>query len=166
VNRQLVNELGLEESEELGRWEERYVVGQVDVAYTGPELATPRRAAAALPASERDRPRPDPTPFRLGAGHGTLGRIDVGRCRDLGLPSGYVRMRVTFRQNGHVVHAAVQSDAPPTREALACIGNQLTAAVVPAFDGQDVTLSRIVYVAGLEAESGTEESDVYLQRTR
>jgi hypothetical protein len=50
--------------------------------------------------------------------------------------------------SGHVVHAAVQSDVPPSRGALACIGNQLTAAIVPAFDGSDVTLSKTVFVTG------------------
>jgi hypothetical protein len=55
-------------------------------------------------------------------------------------------MRVTFHPSGHVVRAAVESEAPPTDEALACVSEQLEVAMVPAFDGEDVTLSRIFFV--------------------
>jgi hypothetical protein len=122
------------------------VVQSVDVAYDGPEETTPLRAAASLPASNADHPRPDPVLFRLGAGHGTLAHVDLQPCRDLGLPPGYLRMRVTFHPSGHVVRAAVESEAPPTDEALACVSEQLEVAMVPAFDGEDVTLSRIFFV--------------------
>ncbi len=97
--------------------------------------------------SPADRPRPDPVPFRLGAGRGALGRLDLEPCREQGLPQGYLHVRVTFRHNGHVVHAAVESPAAPPNEALACIGEQLQAmAMVPAFDGGDVTISKSYFV--------------------
>jgi hypothetical protein len=109
------------------------------------------RAASArrvtwLPASSKDHPQPDPIPFRLGAGHGMLGRVDLRPCRDRGLPVGYLHMHVTFRRNGRVVHATVETEAPPPQEALTCISEQLELAMVPAFDGSDVTLSKSFFV--------------------
>jgi hypothetical protein len=101
---------------------------------------------AYLPASPRDRPSPDPVPFRLGAGRGALGRVDLAACREQGLPLGYLHVRVTFRRTGRVVHAAVESPEAPTPEALSCIGEQLEATLVPAFDGGDVTLSKSFFV--------------------
>lgn len=107
---------------------------------------TPLQAAAATPASGRDHPRPDPVFFHLGAGYGALGGLDLTACRDRGLPSGYIRVRATFGSSGRVAHAAVESASEPSPEALTCIGEQLEATSVPAFDSQDVTLSRIVFV--------------------
>jgi hypothetical protein len=75
-----------------------------------------------------------------------LSTVDLAACRDRGLPPGYLRMRVTFRPNGRVVRAAVESDTPPPGEALACVGKQLELSLVPAFDGEDFTMSRIYYV--------------------
>jgi hypothetical protein len=123
---------------------EPVVVREVVVSYDG--AGGPPPSAAFLPPSPRDCPPPDPVPFRLGAGRGALGRVDLGPCVDDGLPPGYVHMRVTFRSSGRVVHAAVESAAAPTPEALECIGEQLEVAMVPVFDGGDVTLSRSYFV--------------------
>jgi hypothetical protein len=123
---------------------EPVVVREVVVSYAGAgEAPAP---AVFLPPSPRDRPRPDPIPFRLGAGRGALGLIDLAPCREDGLPPGYVHMRVTFQHSGHVVHAAVESATAPPPDALECIGEQLEAAMVPVFDGSDVTLSRSYFV--------------------
>ena len=121
------------------------VVREVVVAYEGAG-DTEAPAPSALPASPRDRPIPDPVPFRLGAGRGALGRIDLVPCREEGLPQGYVHMRVTFRHDGRVVHAAVETPAEPPPEALTCIAEQLEVAMVPGFDGGDVTLSKSYFV--------------------
>ena len=146
VQRETLYDLGLAEREPPTVQYERIYVGSVDVSYDGPEDMTPLRAMSAIPVSNSDHPRPDPVPFRLGAGHGTLGTVDLAPCRERGLPPGYMRMRVTFRPNGHIVRAAVESEVPPPQEALTCVGEQLEVAGVPPFDGQDFTLSRIVYV--------------------
>jgi hypothetical protein len=53
---------------------------------------------------------------------------------------------VTFAPSGHVVSAAVETPLAPPQEALTCIGDQLEVAMVPAFDGADVTLSRTLFV--------------------
>lgn len=123
---------------------EPVVVREVVVSYAG--AGEPPAPAVFLPPSPRDRPRPDPVPFRLGAGRGALGLIDLTPCREDGLPPGYVHMRVTFQHSGHVVHAAVESATAPPPEALDCIGAQLEVAMVPVFDGSDVTLSRSYFV--------------------
>lgn len=89
---------------------------------------------------------PDPIPFRIGAGHGALGQVDLSPCRQVGLEPGYLRLRVTFHRSGHVVHAAVESPTPPPQEALDCIADQLQVAMVPRFDGRDATLSKNLFV--------------------
>ncbi len=123
---------------------EPVVTRDVEVAYDGPadELPVPY-ALASYPTG---RPPPDPVLFRLGAGLGALGHIDLGPCREEGLQSGYLHMRVTFRHGGHVVRAAVQTPTEPPATALACISEQLEVAAVPSFDGDDVTLSRSFFV--------------------
>jgi len=126
--------------------DEYVVVQDVEVAQDSREERAPIRVAAALPASNADHPRPDPVPFRIGAGHGALGNVDLGPCHDRGLPSGYLRLRVTFRPSGHVSRVAVESEDQPPPDALACVGEQLEAPKVPVFDGDDVRLSRIFFV--------------------
>jgi pyrimidine deaminase RibD-like protein len=103
-------------------------------------------AAALMPPSPKDRPPPDPIPFRIGAGHGALGMVDLEPCQQAGLDPGYVHLRVTFHRNGRVVHAVVESPTPPPPAALDCVGEQLQAAAVPSFDGRDATLSKSIFV--------------------
>jgi hypothetical protein len=91
-------------------------------------------------------PAPDPVLFRLGAGYGVLGHIDLAPCRAQGLQTGYLHMRVTFRHSGRVIRAAVESLVPPPPEALACIGEQLELAMVPVFEGGDVTLAKSFFI--------------------
>ena len=122
------------------------VVRDVIVSYEGAGEEDGATIASPLPPSSRDHPPPDPVPFRIGAGHGALGHLDLTTCRDQGLQRGYLHMRVTFRHSGHIVHAAVEAPAPPPPEALECIGEQLEVAMVPVFDGGDVTLSRSYFV--------------------
>jgi hypothetical protein len=121
------------------------VVADVNMAGNDSAAAAPRPAAA-LRASGADHPPPDPVFFRLGAGYGALGHIDLEPCRDYGLASGYLRMRVTFRHSGAVAHATVESEAQPSPEVLACIGERLQDAMVPGFDGSNVTLSKSFFV--------------------
>jgi hypothetical protein len=128
----------------------------VSVAWTGAGDPT----AAPLPAaSPKDRPAPDPIPFRIGAGHGALGQVDLGPCREVGLEPGYLRLRVTFHHSGQVVHAAVESPTPPPQDALDCIAEQLEVAMVPRFDGRDATLSRSLFV-----EPGPESEDTVVRK--
>jgi hypothetical protein len=126
----------------------------VTVAWQGKEAGEGAESPVSpvLSASPSDRPPPDPIPFRIGAGHGALGNIDLAPCRGQGLQSGYLRMRVTFRRDGRVVHAAVESPAPPPDEALSCIAERLEAASVPVFDGRDASLTRRFFVEPRDAE--------------
>ena len=77
---------------------------------------------------------------------GDLDRVDLAVCRDQGLQAGYLHLRVTFQESGRVVRAAVESPTVPPPEALACIGEQLKLAMVPGFQGGDVTLSKSFFV--------------------
>jgi hypothetical protein len=88
----------------------------------------------------------EPSLFRLGAGYGALGHVNLAPCREQGLPGGYLHLRVTFRSDGRVARASVESRLAPPPEALGCIGEQLEAALVPVFDGDDVTLARSFFV--------------------
>jgi hypothetical protein len=112
------------------------------VTMTAPADGQPPAPSAA------DRVRPGPVFFRLGAGYGAVGRVDLSTCRDRGLDPGYVHLHVTFEGNGAVARAAVESPTQPPPDALACIGERLEAAAVPAFEGGNVTLSKSLYIAG------------------
>jgi hypothetical protein len=90
---------------------------------------------------------PDPTFFRIGAGYGALGDLDFATCRAQGLDPGYLHVRATFHHaSGHIVRASVERPSPPPAEALQCISERLRLAMVPAFDGADVTLSKSYFV--------------------
>jgi hypothetical protein len=121
-------------------------VREVDVTYDGPDDEDSAYSSALPPPSPADHPRPDPIPFRIGAGRGVLGQVDLRPCKEQGLAPGYLHVRVTFHNDGHIVHAAVESPAPPPEGALSCIGEQLEVAAVPAFDGRDVVLSKSYFV--------------------
>lgn len=113
----------------------------------GEELgAEPTQAAVSVSVSTAVPGFADPVFFRIGAGYGALGQVDLHSCREQGLPAGYVHMRVTFRDTGQVVRASVESPTAPPPDALVCIGEQLRLAMVPRFEGGEVTLSRSFFV--------------------
>lgn len=120
-------------------------VREIAVAYDSPGTEASEPVASAVRASPGHEP-PDPVLFRLGAGYGALAHVDLTPCRDEGLQPGYLHVRVTFRHSGRVVSAAVESPVAPPSEALACIGEQLELAMVPLFEGGDVTLSKSFFV--------------------
>ena len=120
-------------------------VREVDVASDGSNEGA-SEPVAVVPIGAGGRRRAEPMLFHLGAGYGALGQLDLASCRDRGLGAGYLHVRVTFRSSGRVVRAAVQSPVPPPAEALACIGEQLEVAMVPVFEGDDVTLSKSIFV--------------------
>ena len=117
----------------------------IELAYDKPIDDASESVAAASSAPPASHP-PDPVLFHLGAGYGALGRVDLAPCRDQGLQVGYLHMYVTFRVDGRIVRAVVESPVAPPPDALACIGEQLKLASVPVFDGGDVTLSRSFFV--------------------
>ena len=100
-----------------------------------------------LPTSASTRLPREPVFFHLGAGYGALGQVDLSPCTEDGLDMGYVHLHVRFHGDGQVVAATLESDSPPSEDALRCVGEQLQAAAVPAFDGLDVTLSKSAFVA-------------------
>jgi hypothetical protein len=108
--------------------------------------APPESAPAVLVWSNVRVRQAEPVLFRLGAGLGALGHIDLEPCREEGLPPGYVHMHLTFAHTGRVVKAAVETPVAPPAEALACIGEQVEATLVPGFDGGNVMLSKSFYV--------------------
>jgi hypothetical protein len=118
----------------------------VDVSSEGPAEEAPDVVVAPETPARRPLIPPDPVLFRIGAGYGALGQVDFAPCREQGLDKGYLHVRVTFRRNGRIVHAIVERPAPPPDEALHCIAEQLQVAMVPVFDGDDVTLSKSYFV--------------------
>jgi hypothetical protein len=100
------------------------------------------RAGAPTPHS---RDTLAPVFFHLGAGYGALGLVELAPCQELGL-AGYVRVHVTFRGSGRIARAAVESRVAPPPDALSCIGQQLSLATVPVFEGGEVTLSKTFFV--------------------
>lgn len=134
---------------EAPRRTERIVVSKLvmvgsDVGNVG-DHGNPSRDVA-MRASDTDRARPDPAFFHLGAGYGAIGQVDLGPCHDRGLDAGYVRLRVTFGGAGTVVRALVESPTQPSPEALACVAERVESASVPSFQGDDVTLSKSIFV--------------------
>ena len=119
-------------------------------------------AAPLLAASPKDRPPPDPVPFRIGAGHGALGAIDLEPCRAEGLPSGYLAMRVTFHRDGRVAHAVVEGPVAPPEEALDCVAEQIEGATVPVFDGRDASLTKRFFV--VPGDSTLEPGDTVVRK--
>jgi hypothetical protein len=117
----------------------------IELAYDKPTDDASESPAVAASALRALHP-PDPVLFHLGAGYGALGRVDLALCRDQGLQVGYLHLYVTFRVDGRIVRAVVESPVAPPPDALACIGEQLKVSMVPVFDGGDVTLSRSFFV--------------------
>ena len=109
-----------------------------------PEEAPPPPPPPTFPALTRPRDR---VPFRIGAGYGALGRVDFSGCLGRGLPVGYLRLRATFNRLGSVVRASVETRDEPPPAALDCIAEELRQTGVPAFDGEDVRLSRTYFVS-------------------
>jgi hypothetical protein len=141
-----VHEYDVQPEQPAAPEEDRPDTRPVAVAYDGPVAPADRTTAPDAPAAAPQGNRADPIFFHLGAGYGALGEVDLDSCRDHGLARGYVRVRVTFRTDGRVAHAALQSDVLPPPEALACIGERLESALVPAFEGGDFTLSKTFFV--------------------
>jgi hypothetical protein len=119
-------------------------VGQEEV---GADEAPPAPPSQVLVWSNVRLGRREPSLFRLGAGLGALGHIDLNPCHDHGLPAGYVHLHLTFRNTGRVVRAAVETPTAPPPEALGCIADAIESTMVPLFDGGDVHLSKSFYVA-------------------
>jgi hypothetical protein len=117
------------------------VIGADDTGEVPPESAPAVLVWSAVKVRQAE-----PVLFRLGAGLGALGHIDLEPCREEGLSPGYVHMHLTFAHTGHVVKAAVETPVAPPAEALACIGEQVEATLVPGFDGGNVMLSKSFYV--------------------
>jgi len=109
-----------------------------------PEEARPPPPPPTFAALTRPR---DFVPFRIGAGYGALGQVDFSGCLGRGLPVGYLRLRATFNRLGSVVRASVETRDEPTPAALDCIAEELRQTEVPAFDGDDVRLSRTYFVS-------------------
>jgi hypothetical protein len=117
----------------------------VEVAYDDSDDETPEAVPVVQRPSSALHP-PNDALFRLGAGYGALGRVDLAPCRNQGLQAGYLHMRVTFQESGRVARAVVESPVAPPPEALACVGEQLKLAMVPVFEGGVVMLSKSFFV--------------------
>lgn len=97
---------------------------------------------------ERDRvPEADATArFDAVAARNAFAQIDLSACRDAGAPHGYGHAKVTFTERGNVAKVVVDGPAGLSSTAVACVGERLGTAEVPAFVGPDVTVGTTYYV--------------------
>jgi hypothetical protein len=96
----------------------------------------PAPAAPAPPPA----PPPPPPPSRARAFDVTGARValeqsGVAECREEGVPRGYVHARVRFANSGTVAGVVIDAPAGLSSQAVTCIGDRITAAMAPPFDG-------------------------------
>jgi hypothetical protein len=89
-------------------------------------------AAAPTPPNEL------PEPFDTAAAQARLDELDVARCREHGLPNGYVHARFTFAPSGRAQRIVIDSPGGIGPDALACLRDTLSPAAVPPFTGAPV----------------------------
>jgi hypothetical protein len=97
-------------------------------------------AAPPPPAPPSPPPPPPPPPARARAFDVTGARIaleqsGVPECRDQGVPRGTVHARVRFANSGTVAGVVIDAPGGLSSEAVTCIGDRITAAMAPPFDG-------------------------------
>jgi hypothetical protein len=80
------------------------------------------------------------------AARAAFAQVDLSPCREQGAPHGYGHARVTFAEGGNVTKVIVDSPAGLPSSAVACVGQRLGTAEVPAFVGPDVTVGTTYYV--------------------
>jgi hypothetical protein len=96
----------------------------------------PAPAPSAPPAPP---PPPPPAParaFDVTAARIALEQSGVAECREQGVPRGYVHARVRFANSGTVAGVVIDAPAGLSSQAVTCIGDRITAAMAPPFDGE------------------------------
>ncbi|HEY8076330.1 MAG TPA: hypothetical protein VIF62_19530 [Labilithrix sp.] len=111
------------------------VVYEPIYVYSGPSVYVPPPP----PPAREDPPGPPPPSFDQAAARNALDAIDLEDC---GAPRGYGHARVTFAAAGNVTKVVVDSPSGLSAEAVACIGQRLGTAEVPAFEGAPVAVGR------------------------
>jgi hypothetical protein len=99
------------------------------------------RAAAPPDYASREAPPPEVTvpaqrkSLDAASARASLQHVDLGPCREHGLPRGYVHARVTFGNAG--TPARIDLDGPEglSKEAVTCVGGGLSRASMPPFVG-------------------------------
>ena len=124
-------------------------VGAAIVAARGaPEILAPAFVPPAIVAPVTP-PQPDPPPldapespgpaplgsFDPVSARSSLARADLGACRSLGLPRGYVHARVAFDPSGRVTRVELDAPGGLSRAAVTCAGESLAAARARPFSG-------------------------------
>jgi hypothetical protein len=112
-----------------------------------PPVATARaRTFPVAPPAEASRPDGVPGPFDPDAARALLSRVDLTKCDEAGLASGYWRARTTIDPSGAVIRVEVEGAAPITDDAERCVGEALVAVHLPAFRGTAATVTMRFYV--------------------
>jgi hypothetical protein len=83
---------------------------------------------------------PSGTTFDAEAAKATLARVDMTPCREVGLPRGTGHARVTWSTSGDVSRVVVDSPTGLRPEAVACVGQHLGGARVPAYRGREASM--------------------------
>ena len=87
-------------------------------------------------------PAPEPALFDRGAAATALANVDLEACKNEGAPRSTVHATLTYLPTGNISKVTIDRPAGLPVTALSCIGRQLGAAKVPAFDGPSVLVSR------------------------
>jgi hypothetical protein len=80
-------------------------------------------------------PAPPSRPFDATQAKISLEQTDVAACRSQGVPRGYVHARVGFANTGEVTRVVIDAPAGLPAEAVTCIGDRISTAAAPPFDG-------------------------------
>jgi hypothetical protein len=81
-------------------------------------------------------PPPPARPFDATQAKISLEQTNVAACRSQGVPRGYVHARVRFGNAGEVSRVVIDEPAGLSAEAVACIGERISTASAPPFDGE------------------------------
>jgi hypothetical protein len=101
--------------------------------YPVPERPVPPSPPAATSAPPR-------VLFDGGAATDSVHELDLGACVARGVPAGYGHARLTFDPDGRVTAVAVDRPAGVRADGVQCLGQLLSRASAPRFDGSPATL--------------------------
>ena len=84
--------------------------------------------------------------FDASAAHAALAASSVAACKEHGAPSGWGHAKVTFAGAGSASTVVIDAPRNLPADAVACLGQALGAATVPAFSGGEMSVGATWFV--------------------